>query len=384
VDSNLDWGQSFKTLHTYLQRNHVEEIHLSYYTYAGPQLYGFRIADGLAGGLDNAVAILYHPLAPAPKAPPVFPGRFNPEPGIYVISATTLQGMMVADPDMYSWFRQRQPIARPGNALFVYDVQAPTSSPAWLAQCTYPAAPLPLDVIGEGFRHGEGSRRTDLRISYFDCTQSWLFPTGGIAPGWYALHATSLSSSAPLERDVVSFIQAQISLAQRSYVQRTNREIPAFTLYEQPQGQPYPLSYPDFHPAPVNTLDGPLTFLGHVAPPSPLHPGDMVEIITLWQVVTVPPRPLSLMLHLKGPGDRPVLVGDGLGVPVESWHVGDVIAQRHVMQIPPDAALGVHTPLVGAYWLNIGDPDRPVERWLFRLPSGERDHLSLPPLQVKP
>ena len=61
---------------------------------------------------------------------------------------------------------------------------------------------------------------------------------------------------------------------------------------------------------------------------------------------------MSLMLHLVGPGGEPLVVGDGLGVPLESWEVGDVIVQRHRLALPPDAPTGDYETYTGAYWLD--------------------------------
>ena len=204
VDSNLDWGQSFKALQAYLNEQGTDRVRLSHYTYADPELYG----------------ISYEPIAPSDEAPPLFPARFNPAPGTYAFGATTLQGVMVADPDMYGWFRQRESDARPGNAIFVYEVKEQDPKPTWLAQCVAPVAPLGHEVATEGFG------RSDLRMAYFDCTQSWLYPTGGASPGWYAL----LRNTA-LQND--GFIQARLDETRLSYEQQEDRSSPAFMIYEQ-------------------------------------------------------------------------------------------------------------------------------------------------------
>ena len=84
------------------------------------------------------------------------------------------------------------------------------------------------------------------------------------------------------------------------------------------------------------------------------------------------------MLHLVGPGGAPVVVGDGLGVPPDNWQVGDVIVQRHRLDMPADAPKGEYTLYTGAYWLDT------LERWtvyLNREPVG--DTWSLPPLTVR-
>jgi hypothetical protein len=343
VDSNLDWGQSFKALEGYLERRGGDGVRLSYYTYADPALYG----------------VPYRPLPPAPDASPLLARRFNPPPGLYAVGATTLHGVLLVDPDTFSWFRQRQPVARPGNAIFVYEVEAYRPSPAWLAQCTVPAPPLTPQAATEGF----GS--DDLRLAYFDCTQSWLWPTGGEAPGSYALHGR-------LDGDEDPFVHQALASARLSYRQRVDSASPAFDLYEQPVA-PLPAGC-DGTPLP---LGGPLEFLGQISPRDPAQMGDTVEITTCWRVTALPGRPLSLMLHVVGPGGAPLLVGDGLGVPTENWRVGDVILQRHRLTLPVGASVGAYQVYTGAYWLDT------LERWPVVVesePAGDR--ITLSPLSV--
>jgi hypothetical protein len=343
VDSNLDWGQSFKALQAYLDEQVLDQVRLSYYTYADPELYG----------------ITYEAIAPSDDAPPLFPARFNPAPGTYVIGATTLHGVMMVDPDTYSWFRHRESAARPGNAIFVYEVAEKDPDPTWLAQCVAPVAPLAQAVAIEGFG------RDDLRIAYFDCTQSWLYPTGGASPGWYAL-----LRKATLQDD--AFIQSHLDEARLSYEQRQNRASPAFLIYEQPVTSNWTPC-----PADPQTLEGPLDFLGYSGPTQAVRPGSTVEIETCWQVTELPDRPLSLMLHLVGPGGSPAVVADGLGVPVQNWEIGDIIVQRHQLIIPEDAPAADFALYTGAYWLDS------LERWPV-LKDGEPagDQLTLLPIVV--
>ena len=89
---------------------------------------------------------------------------------------------MVANPDLYAWFREREPTAQPGYGLLVYDVAPSATEPAWVAQCTQPVAPLTQQALAEGFG------RTDLREIGFDCTGGWIQPTGGSEAGWYVVH----------------------------------------------------------------------------------------------------------------------------------------------------------------------------------------------------
>jgi hypothetical protein len=324
VDSNLDWGQSLVDLKAYLDQRGVSQANVSQYTYTDPAWYG----------------VAYNALAPMRGAPPVLPSRFDPAPGVYVIGATTLEGVMMAEPDSYGWFRHRQPTIKLGYALFIYDVQPRTKAPTWVAQCTAPAAPLDTETIAEGFG------RADLRLAYFDCTQSWLLPGGGQSPGWYVLHRNALSV-----KD--GFVNEGLGGTRLSYEQRTNRAMPAFAIYEYEQASTSLEA--SCSAAPV-AFGGPLGFRGYAASKRVARPGDTLEVETCWQVTALPQRPLSLMLHLVAP-DGEHIVADGQGVPIEQWQVGDVIMQRHSIKIPSDAPAGNYQLLTGAYWLDT------LERW---------------------
>ncbi len=340
VDSNLDWGQSFKALRAYLDEQRIEEVYLGYYTYTDPSLYGIR----------------YQPIAPAPDAPPILPRRFDPAPGVYVIGATNLQGVMVVDQDIYDWFRHREPVARPGFALFVYRVEPRKETPTWLAQCSSPVAPLTAGTVAEGFG------RNDLRIVYFDCTSAWLYPGGAERPGWYALFRDTAYSNDP-------FIRSHLGMARLSYEQHRPGVLPPFVLYEQENAPVLPSSAPEIRV-------GHLTFLGHTAA-GIARPGETVGVETWWRVESHPQRPLSIMMHLTGPGGAPVIVGDGLGVPLEQWQAGDIIVQRHRLALPADALPGEYIPTAGVYWLDT------MERW--QVESAEeppQDQLALPAIRV--
>ena len=333
VDSNLDWGQSFIALADYLDAHHIPEVNLSYYTYTDPALYGVR----------------YRPLPPSPDAPPLLARRFDPAPGVYVIGATTLQGVMLTDPDTYDWFRHRPPEARPGHALFLYRVPPREPPPLYLAQCTTPTVPLTEAAIADGFG------RDDLRLLFFDCGTAWVYPQG--AGGWYALFRPTALADDP-------FIRRRLADARLTYEQHYSGQLPPFAIYESsaPAAPPVPLA------APVRL--GPLTLLGYARAPGP-----PLEIETWWRVESRPERPLSLMLHLVGPGGTPVVVGDGLGVPREQWQAGDIIVQRHRLPLPDGAPPGDYTPEAGAYWLDT------LERW--RTATGA-DTIPLPPVTVRP
>lgn len=325
VDSNTDWGQAIKALQRFMDQEGISRVKLSTYIEYSAAVEGYGVA--------------FDPLPPLHAAPGVLPARFNPAPGIYVLSSTTLQGIFLADVEMYDWFRHREPAALIGHVMPLYRVTAPAVAPGWVAQCTNPVVPLPPDMVTEGFG------RDDLRLAYFDCTTGWLYPAGGNVLGWYALFRDTARSANP-------FLQARLSAAHLSYEQRRTGLTPSFVIYE----QGIPLPQPTI-PAEALTTVGDLIFLGHSAPTAPVQAGATVEIETWWQVTTVPTRPLSLMLHLSGPDGAPVIIGDGLSVPVDTWQPGDLIVQRHYLELPATAPAGHYTVETGVYWLDS------LERW---------------------
>ena len=323
VDSNVDWGQSFKALSVYMQDAGVDSVRLSYYTWIDPAAYG----------------VAYQPLPPAGGRGTTLEHPYDPAPGVYAISATPLQGVMVAQPDLYSWFRRREPDAQPGYGLLVYRVEEHGQPSTWLAQCTQPTTPLPHQAIVAGFG------RDDLREIAFDCTQGWLLPTGGREAGWYAIHGATATGG---------FVGRMVarSGATLSYEQRQPGPLPPFSIYEQPASAAAPET-----PLSEAVHFGTLSLIGSTLDAPSARAGETIEIETWWRVEAPPARPLSLMLHLGKPDIPPVAVGDGLAVPVEVWQVGDVLVQRHVLEVPANTAPGDYEAIAGAYWLDS------LERW---------------------
>jgi hypothetical protein len=101
-------------------------------------------------------------------------------------------------------------------------------------------------------------------------------------------------------------------------------------------------------PVPVT---GPLAFLGYRLVSNAVSPGKTLELWTYWTVTDTPDAPLSLMAHLLNREGQFLAGGDGLGVPVENWRDGDVIVQRHVLEIPQEIAHGTYWVQTGAYRL---------------------------------
>ena len=83
-------------------------VHLAAFTGSVPERYGIQVIK-----------------LPGPYEPPDAHGfqRFAPAPGVYVIGASSWQGLRLDNPDTYDWFRRQKPVARIGHSLFVYQVR---------------------------------------------------------------------------------------------------------------------------------------------------------------------------------------------------------------------------------------------------------------------
>jgi hypothetical protein len=115
ADSNIDWGQDLKGLKAYMDAHEIERVKLSWFGSAYPERYGI-VYDPLPGVGFGSHFELW-------SDPPF--DRHAPEPGVYAISATNLVGAVFPDHEIYAWFRQREPTAKVGYSIFIYEVPPP-------------------------------------------------------------------------------------------------------------------------------------------------------------------------------------------------------------------------------------------------------------------
>lgn len=115
ADSNIDWGQDLKGLKAYMDAHQIERVKLSWFGSAYPERYGIAY-DPLPGvGFPSHFDLW--------SDPPF--NRADPEPGVYAISATNLVGAVLPDHEIYAWFREREPAAKVGYSIFIYEVPSP-------------------------------------------------------------------------------------------------------------------------------------------------------------------------------------------------------------------------------------------------------------------
>lgn len=312
VDSNLDWGQNLWDLKRWMDTHSRDHVFYAHYSPADPQVYGV-----------NATF-----LPPDPRAATL--NRWNPEPGLYAIGATVLQGPYAPDLNTFAWFRGREPVAKLGNALFIYEVPA-GSTPDWAVVCL----PTLSDEVIATY-----AGTADVRVMRPDCGQTEVYSPG---PG-SGLYVVPGDLAPPLAGDLAFQMRdASGQITSRIYRVDTPPKLAIHDLAGQ------------------YDLEGPLSFLGYALEPyqSEVEAGDTLILRTVWDVVAIPDRPLSLMAHGVDSDGRVVALEDGLGYPIEQWRPGDRLIQIHRLQLPAtwSSVPSSLTLQTGAYWLDS------LERW---------------------
>ena len=107
VDSNLDWGQDLKGLGLYMREHGISKVCLSYFGSDTPERYGIAYDWLPSFQLRN----------PSPNVQTMTPHDW------VAISATNLQGVYFEDRDKYAILRTKQPVAKIGYSIFIYNLK---------------------------------------------------------------------------------------------------------------------------------------------------------------------------------------------------------------------------------------------------------------------
>jgi 4-amino-4-deoxy-L-arabinose transferase-like glycosyltransferase len=107
-DSNIDWGQDLRGVKAYTEKENLAIIYFSYFGTALPSSYGIRY-QYVPGGW---------PLEPPPADKvPVAAAR-----KILAISVCSLQDIWTPHDPLFRWLWVRQPVAKIGYSIFIYDL----------------------------------------------------------------------------------------------------------------------------------------------------------------------------------------------------------------------------------------------------------------------
>jgi 4-amino-4-deoxy-L-arabinose transferase-like glycosyltransferase len=127
VDASMDWGQDLKGLRRYVEQRGASDVVLSYYGSGLPEAVGFPFQDLFSFGLYGEKNHLNSP---------------EPKRELLAVSVTNLQGVYlthVLGEGGMTWLKEREPEARIGHTIFVYDITDDAAAHEWLAH-TYAVA----------------------------------------------------------------------------------------------------------------------------------------------------------------------------------------------------------------------------------------------------
>jgi hypothetical protein len=82
------------------------------------------------------------------------------------------------------------------------------------------------------------------------------------------------------------------------------------------------------------------------------HPEGRIPVTLYWQALAPISANYQVFTHLEGKSG-PVAQADGVPVcwsyPTDAWHPGQIIADQHAIQLPPDVPSGNYPLQVGLY-----------------------------------
>jgi hypothetical protein len=212
-------------------------------------------------------------------------------------------------------------------------------------------------------------RHDEPTVRWFNGMDSILFPADGEAlfflPDHLVLPSTldanlgellmSGSQAAAIGyRDVNGSTLDIYRWQDRAPLERRLRDIAGNPLWASPEGpyvpgeserQRYPLSLPlDFGHR--------LALLGYTYEQDLAAKGTTWNMTTYWRVSDASSQPLVLFVHLLDQDNQVKAGWDALHVSTQSWIAGDIFAQVHTLQVPPDVPgdtlrveLGVYSPV---------------------------------------
>jgi 4-amino-4-deoxy-L-arabinose transferase-like glycosyltransferase len=331
VDSNLDWGQDL-----YALKKHVDDhsddvpIYLSWFGCTYPYLYDLGLQyRHLPGQLSypypsGTARSSYNPLYPSP--------------GLYAISATNLQGLWLADGDVFARFRSQEPVGNVGHSILIYKVAASSEQ----------ASPTCISGMGLGELGGETISRSLGRgpgwVKWFDHRTSFILPGQGDVV--YVLPSMPLGFAPDWQESFrvrASAIHAQIAPQPATVYQLDRMSADAMlsdVLLHSRSGDPV-------------TFDHGLELLGYrLLSSEEVGPGEAVEFATVWQVTAeMPPSAgdLQMFAHLLDAEGQWLAGDDRLDLEPLTWQPGDLLIQYHRVNVSEDIATGEYHVAVGLY-----------------------------------
>lgn len=177
--------------------------------------------------------------------------------------------------------------------------------------------------------------RRDLDVGWYDCQQAQLFPRGGRAGRYLFGDGEGFAPFMPSEWTD----QAQTIAAFRDH------RLVRLEVADQLEAWLARLS----RPSAPSSFGGVMVFLGYRGEPDAPVPGETLEVLTAWQVLTAPPNDLAVFLHLLDGDGNLVAQGDALTALADTLCSEDVFVQQHGIALALDAPPGSYRLATGLY-----------------------------------
>jgi len=303
---------------------------------------------------------------------------------VYAISATNLQGVYFSDHDLFAWFRERQPLAKIGYSIFVYQVGGEEAEAIRSVVCLSDDVPLnELDAEARALT----VEREGVRLIRFDHRTGFLLPAEGqevsyVVPDVFPF-SSALQQRFQQDSELVHVAEggsyAVYRLVSRSAMAgklasvQQSSEIYWSPAVEFPIGDLQEWGHPLSPPVNFNQQ---VAFLGYEYIPA--ESPSTIELLTYWQILHTAEPPLAIFVHLLDA--HSVVVGsyDGLSVSPASWEPGDVFIQWHRLSVEPTMPAGEYQVELGFY-----SPATMQRLMIFQEGEAVADRLLLSSIQAQ-
>ncbi len=332
VDSNLDWGQDLIGLKQYVDENHLKQVRFSYSGATLPSVYGLQ---------TEALPPVYPPMRDQGTwwLHTLYPP--DPLPGTYALALTS----MMADPNSYSFFRDRPPDHSIGNSIYIYNI---------------PPRGEPVDVSLSGLQVDQIDAETfkrfgtnDVRLRWFDAATSLIAAPDRL---WVAIgdQQRVAPELAGLFDGVEPVAHPKMVYGDQSY-QLYQFDLGARLQAAVQRTEQSAAWSPQAYPAPdaTNAISLPVKFgktaelIGYELKKT----ADDLTLVTYWRAGDQVVTPLQLFVHAIGPDGSIMAQEDRLDAPAFGWRAGDLIAQVNHLHFD--------RPTQQPVWIEAGlyDPD---------------------------
>ncbi|MFQ5409790.1 MAG: ArnT family glycosyltransferase, partial [Anaerolineales bacterium] len=322
VDSSLDWGQDLPALRNWMDANGVDEINLSYFGTALPERYGVahRALPGFLNHVSGPDVMAYNP--------------YSPEPGWYALSATSLQlGLVDEQPDLYAFFREREPDGRAGYSILIYNVAYPDEEPERVVIAERRVSDMTPEELGIQAPHLTRVKWSSGPVSSTGRGDALVL--AGAGPARYIDVRPDLLADAWATRFRAGLLLPNALFDARGLIDSIVHGDELCRAARTPEGAPVALPVVNAAGLELLGIDATLT--------------DELLVTSYWRVVGRVAAPLAEFVHLLAQDGAIASQFDGWGSAARGLEVGDLVLQRSPLAAPEAGVgavlqLGLYSP----------------------------------------